>query len=361
MTRSSVAATRTVADLGEFGLIDRIRAALLGNDVGLVLGIGDDTAAFKASPGMLLLATCDIQIEGRHFRREHCTPYQLGRRAAAINLSDIGAMGGLPRYALVSLALPPETEVAWVDELYRGLREELATYDASVIGGNVSASGHDMVIDVTLLGEVAEEQLLRRDGARPGDVVLTTGTLGESLLGRLALERGLEGRKPAVARVTAAHLTPAPRVREGRAIAGAGGATAMIDVSDGLAVDLGHLCRASGVEARLFADRVPLSPEAREVAALLGVDPLEAALHGGEDYELVFTCPRSEADRIAAVVRAETGAPVTEIGAITAGDGMTLVSSDGTERRLDPRGWDHFVSVPGEGEHEGQSPSKSSL
>ena len=344
MTRTA-SKTQTVADLGEFGLIDRIKAMLPRGNDRVALGIGDDTAALKTSPGMLLLATCDIQVEGRHFRLEHISPHQLGRRSAAINLSDIAAMGGRPTYALVSLALPQATEVAWVDELYRGLGDELGAHGALVVGGNLSGSARDVVIDITLMGEVAEPMLVRRGGARTGDAVLVTGWLGESLLGRLALERGLDSTTPAAARVIEAHLTPAPRVREGQAVAARKGATAMIDVSDGLAADLGHICSDSGVGARLVAGALPVSPEAREVAANLGVDAIEAALHGGEDYELLFTCPVDEAERTAADVVAATGTPVARIGEIVRGEGIELVTSDGSRSSVEPRGWDHFAPV----------------
>ena len=176
MTRAA-AKTPTVGELGEFALIDRIRRTL-GEATGVAVGIGDDAAAVRPTPSKLLLATCDIQVEGRHFIKSRITPEQLGRRAAAVNLSDIAAMGGRPTHALVSLALPVSTEVEWVERLYEGLREGFAEHGAVVIGGNLSGSAREIVIDVTLHGEADEPALLRRSGARPGDAVLVTGTLG---------------------------------------------------------------------------------------------------------------------------------------------------------------------------------------
>ena len=342
MTRPATTSGATIADLGEFGLIDVIKGMMPPADSRLVLGIGDDTAAFRTSPGKLLLTTCDIQVEDRHFRREHISAHQLGRRSAAINLSDIAAMGGQPLYALVSLALPQETEVDWVRELYLGLREELGRFDAAVIGGNLSASAEGVIIDITLLGEVTEEFVLRRSGARPGDAILVTGAFGASIIGRLALERRLSRARREVARVVEAHLTPTPRMKEGLAIAAAGTATAMIDVSDGLASDLGHICDASGVGARIFADRVPIVAETRALAGELGVDVLRAALHGGEDYELILTCAPSEAATLAHRVQEETGTAVAEIGQITQGLERLLVLPGGGEEALKPAGWDHF-------------------
>ncbi len=332
----------TIASLGEFGLIDRIAGLAPAQDPNLVVGIGDDCAAFRPTPGLLTLATCDVQVEGRHFLRQRIGPYELGRRSAAINLSDIGAMGGRPRYALVSLALPEATEVAWVDELYRGMREELGRFGAYVIGGNLSGSADGVVIDITLLGEVVQERMLLRSGARPGDAVLVTGRLGDSALGRLALERAMGRTDAAAAKLVQAHLTPTPRVREGQAIAETGLGASLIDVSDGLAGDLGHICERSKVGARLEASRLPISKEAKAAAASLGVDVLPLALHGGEDYELIVTCKPGQASRLARAVEQATGTPLTQIGTITKGPGMTLVLPDGAERPLEPRGWDHY-------------------
>ena len=338
MTRAA-AKTPTVGELGEFALIDRIRRTL-GDAPDVALGIGDDAAAVRPSPGKLLLATCDIQVEGRHFIKARIGPEQLGRRAAAVNLSDVAAMGGHPTHALVSLALPAGTEVDWVERLYDGLRDGFAEHGAVVIGGNLSGSSAEIVIDVTLHGEVDEGAMLRRSRARPGAAVLVTGDLGAARAGLLALDAGLVG-EPADA-AARAHLVPAARVDEGLAIAASGLATAAIDVSDGFAADLGHLCEASQTGARIFAERIPVSPAARDVAANLGFDPLLAALHGGEDYELIVTCASEHADALIDAVRRATGTPLTAVGEITEAPGLRLVEPGGNERSLDSSGWDHF-------------------
>ena len=341
MSRAA-AKTPTVGELGEFALIDRIRRTL-GDAPGVALGIGDDAAAVRPSPGKLLLATCDIQVEGRHFIKARIGPEQLGRRAAAVNLSDVAAMGGRPTHALVSLALPADTEVEWVERLYDGLRDGFAEHGAAVIGGNLSGSSTEIVIDVTLHGEVDEASLLRRSGARPGDAVLVTGDLGAARAGLLALDACLTGESADAA--AQAHLVPTARVDEGLAIAASGLATAAIDVSDGCAADLGHLCEASGTGARVFADRLPVSPAARDVAANLGFDPLLAALHGGEDYELIVTCAAHDADALIEAVRRATGTPLTAVGEITDAPGLRLVEPGGNERLLDSAGWDHFAGA----------------
>ncbi len=333
-----------VQDIGEFGLIERIAALMRRSaeaDRGVVLGIGDDTAVLDIGGPRLLLATIDIQVEGRHFRRERIDPRRLGRRTAAINLSDIGAMGGAPRWALVSLALPPELEVAWVEELYRGLAAELGRFEAVVVGGNLSG-GEQVVIDLALLGEVERGRLLRRDGARPGDLILVTGTLGASAAGRFALEAGLDPADPQVAPLVEAHLTPTPRVVEGQAVAATGRVTAAIDLSDGLSSDLGHICDRSGVGAVVEAARLPIRAETRAVAARLGLDPVGLALAGGEDYELLITAPPAAAPALAAAVRAATGVSLTAVGEIAPATAGRWLARDGERLPLAAAGWDHF-------------------
>ncbi len=330
-----------IDELGEFGLIDRIARLTGAAPDGTVAGIGDDTAVLDIGGPRLLLATIDIQVEGRHFLRGRTDPHDLGRRTAAINLSDIGAMGGAPRWALVSLALPPKLEVAWVESLYRGLAEELGRFGAAVVGGNLSG-GEGIVIDLALLGEAEREQVLYRSGARPGDVILVTGHLGCSAAGRLALDAGLDPADPAVARVVAAHRLPWPRVRAGQAIAATGYATAMLDLSDGLASDLGHVCDASGAGALVDASLLPIDAETRRVADRLGADPVWLAVAGGEDYELLCTAPPDTVEHLRAAVKRAEDLPLTAIGRITpAAEGRRLLV-DGRATPLNAAGWDHF-------------------
>ncbi len=330
-----------ITEIGEFGLIDRVKEAIGPPGGGVVVGIGDDVAVLRARGDKYLLATCDIQVEGIHFLKKAISPYQLGRKAAAINISDIAAMGGLPTYLLVSLALPTETTVEYVDRLYEGLKKETALAGVQIVGGNMSHSS-GIMIDIFLLGEVEAEHLLLRSGARPGDKVLVTGSVGDSGAGLALLldptrDRSGEGAK----QVLKAHLTPTPRLKEGRAIARTRIATSMIDVSDGTVSDVGHICEASGVGVRLWADSLPISPVTRAVARAWGKDPLEWALHAGEDYELIFTAPADKAEELAILVEKETTTPVTIIGEIIE-EGMNLVLPSGESLPLEPRGWDHF-------------------
>ncbi len=334
----------TVGTLSEFGLIARITKLVPSADGRLVLGIGDDCAAFRQNSEKLLLVTCDIQLEGRHFLKERIAAKELGLRCAAVNLSDIAAMGGAPLYAVVSLGLPPQTSASWVDGLYAGLRESLSRFDASVIGGNITSSDM-LIIDITLLGEVAESEMLRRSTAKSGQAILVTGHLGASAMGRLALDRKLRPSK-SLAPLVKAHRTPMPRVAEGRVIAASRLATAMIDVSDGLAGDLGHICEMSNVGASLDASSLPISPQTLSVARSLNLDPLHVALHGGEDYELLFTCPKEHAQSLASRIRRETGTPVAVIGETTAAKGIVLKRPGGKRQPIEPKAWDHFAKQP---------------
>jgi len=323
----------TIADLGEFGLIDRISRRLRHPDGDVVAGIGDDTAVLDTGGPRLLLATVDMQVEGRHFIRGRTPPELLGRRVGAVNLSDIAAMGGTPRWALVSLALPSSLPVGWVDAFYEGLDGILGEFGAFVVGGNLSG-GTRITADLTLLGEVDRDRLLTRSGAQPGDLICVTGTLGRSAAGRAALDAGLTG--PDVEEAIRTHLAPTPRVREGQALAATGRVTAAIDLSDGLAGDLAHICDASHRGAVVHASRLPLAEDTDAIAQQLGLDATTLALTGGEDFELLFTVPPDALDEVRAAV---AGMSVMVIGEIRpAEDGRRLIGADGGI----VGGWDHF-------------------
>lgn len=332
-----------VSEVGEFDLIDRLARRLKPPNPDVLVGIGDDVAVLRVGEDRCILATCDVQVAGIHFLPEKVDPYRLGRRCAAVNLSDIAAVGGRPTHFLVSLLLPSDTDVAFLEALYDGLSDEAGRYGADVVGGNVSSS-RCLQIDLTLLGEAAPEHVLRRGGARPGDRVLVTGRVGASAAGlALVLNPALDVPEPFRRSVLDAHLTPTPRLPESQAIVAAGGATAMIDVSDGLAQDLGHICDASGVGVRIRAEAVPIDEATRWVAQAAARDPLEWGLGGGEDYELLFTARPERVEGIVAAVQQATGTPVAVIGEVVrAAQGRRLVFADGREAELAPRGWVHF-------------------
>jgi len=339
----------SLGGLGERGLIRRIRRSAAANPAspGVEVGIGDDTAVLAVPPGHRLLATTDLLIEDVHFRRTSAAPSDIGWKALAVNLSDIAAMGGIPRWALVALAVPAEADVEAVDAFYAGMAEAAAPHGVTVVGGDTSASPGGWTVNVTLLGIHPGEPRLRSH-ARAGDAVAVTGSLGLSAAGLHALEIGLDRAREAglpaarIGEVTRAHLRPRARVAEGRWLGQARGVHAMMDCSDGLATDLGHICRESGVGARVRLERIPVAPAAREAAHALGADALEWSVSGGEDYELVLTCDPAEADHLIAGLREATGTPLTVIGRIEGAAGEPVfVDADGAPVAV-RGGFEHF-------------------
>ncbi len=335
----------TIGRLGEFALIDRITERLGPARGDTVIGAGlDDAAVLRLPDGRLQLATIDGQVAGVHFLLERTPPDLIGRKAAAVNLSDIAAMGGRPTHALAALAAPADLPAELVLQLVDGLAGELARWGADLVGGNLSR--HDtLVLDLALLGEVEPAALLTRAGARAGDALLVTGALGGAAAGLALILSELEGRAVAIAAadqraVLARQQAPEPRLTVAPLL-GPAGATAAVDISDGLAADAGHICDQSRVGVRIEAARLPIGAATRAVAAALGRDPLAWALGGGEDYELLFTAPAARAEALATEVLAATGIPITRIGTITAGPERSLILPDGGTRPL-AGGWRHF-------------------
>ena len=327
-------------------IVGVMRTILSGPAPGVVLGPGDDAALVELGRHTGVL-TADMLVEGVHFDRDATTPQDLGFKALSVNVSDVAAMGGSPRFAVVSLALTEDVEAGWVVELYGGLREAAGEYGMSVVGGDTSRAPV-VVISIAVTGEVAVGRAVTRSGAKPGDRLAVTGTLGGSSAGLRLLRvdprriRGAAASERARALI-AAHVRPLARVGEGQTLAQAG-ATAMIDVSDGLALDLARLCRASGTAAAVRLASVPVAPGLDELRALIGADPLELALGGGEDYELLVALPRDAIEPARALLAERFGTPLTEIGELRAGEGIVAVEADGSERALVPSGWDHFAS-----------------
>ena len=342
MTMSS----KTIKDVGEFGLIAKIHELLLREGIqsdAVTTGIGDDAAAFCPHPGMEILLTCDALVEGRHYLPDYIGPFDLGRRAMAINISDIGAMGGYPLYALVSLGLKGDTLVEDVMDLYKGFVTELNPMGASVVGGNITKSTQ-VFIDITLVGEVERGKAIRRSGAKAGDAILITGFPGRSVGGlKLLLHAGKPAQDLRKHPLVKAYNTPTHRAREGRAVLQSGYATAMIDTSDGFLGDLGHICQESHVGAELVQRQLPLSRDLQETASELDADPYDWLLGESDDYELIITCPPKHAGDIRAAIGAISDVPVTEVGRVTSPEqGLTLITADGTRRAVTPAGWNHF-------------------
>jgi thiamine-monophosphate kinase len=345
---SKVPTMQTVGDLGEFGIIARLTQGLPPRP-DVVLGVGDDAALLDVgSADALLVATCDAQVEGTHFRLDRATPEQIGQRAMTVNVSDIAAMGALPRFALVSLLLPATFDIAVLEGIYAGLRSACTEYGVALVGGNVVRNPERLIIDITLLGTAAREHVLRRDGAKPGDAILMTGTAGAAAAGlRLLDDPGLAERiAPNMrAMLEAAQRTPSARVAAGQWLA-RNGATAALDISDGLAADLAHLCAASGVGAVLDAASLPIVQPTRVIAETIGCAASDLALFGGEDYELLFTAPAAQAADLAAGLFVATHTRATIIGTTQAAPGMWLQTASGT-LPLPARGWDHLRAADG--------------
>ena len=341
--------------------LERIAALVSGlpKGEGVIVGPGDDAAVLRPRDNRDLVATTDAFVEGRHFRRDLLTPAEAGARLAAANLSDLAAMAAEPRWALLSLVVPSAWSLAECLLLQRACARTLAADGAAIVGGNLASGDGAFSATLTLLGDVARDRAWRRAGAKPGDVLAVTGTPG-SAAAFLAL--ALWGNPPSRARVphdvVERVVSPPSRVRVARALAASGGVTAAIDISDGLAADLAHLCAASGVGARIDEASLPgddpLLAAARVLSAHAGQErgPLPAGeralltrlrLGASDDYELLLAIAPakwSDCERVAN----DAGVPLTRVGEIVAGDARTLRTSSGDERALDERGWDHFAS-----------------
>ena len=336
----------TLSDIGEFGLIHRIDTLLKKEDFntkGTVVGIGDDTASILPKEGFELLITCDSVVEGRHFLLEYMNFYDLGRRAMTVNISDIGAMGGVPLYALISLGLMADINVSDIEDMYRGFIAELKPFSASIIGGNITKVESSLFVDITLIGEIKAGQTVRRSTARIGDAILVTGYPGEAAAGLdLLLHRSFE-HIPYEHPLIKAYVSPGHRALEGFAIASTGLATAMIDTSDGLLSDLAHICSDSGVGADLSRRDLPVSKALRDLADQNQQDPYELCTRDSDDYELVITCAPEHTEDIKAAIHKISDVPVSTIGTVTDEEGVFQWKlPDGSRQPFSPRGWDHF-------------------
>jgi len=308
--------------MSERALIQSIRRRADGGSGGR--GIGDDCAVLRIPPGQEALITADFSLEGVHFRREWHPPDAVGHRCLTRGLSDIAAMGGTPRAAFLSLALPAELPQAWVDRFIAGLLKLAARFSVTLAGGDTAQSPAGVLADIVVLGSVPAGQAILRSGAKLGDFIYVTGTLGSAIADLNRLRDG-EKLRP---KLHPKHFYPEPRVAVGQFLREKRLASAMIDISDGLSTDLGHICEESRTGAVVQAESLP---------AISGKDGLTFALHGGDEYELLFTAhPKHR------IPKQIAGVPITRIGEITRGRQMKLVRADGTKEVLKPGGWEHF-------------------
>jgi thiamine-monophosphate kinase len=335
-------------------LVGKLRALFATRRRDVLVGIGDDAAVLTAAGR--LVATTDVVVEGHDFRKD-ADPRRLGRKALNVNLSDLAAMGASPLWALIALGLPRRTDPEWLDAFAEGVREAAQEHGVAIVGGDLSASSLPFAA-ITALGRAPAKRPIRRDGARAGDTLYVSGTLGSAAAGFLLLEAGYRlaadksvkgpGRKrlapprsTEVARLIRHQIDPRPMVELGRTLAKEGVVSAAIDLSDGLARDLHRLCRASGLSATLDLSRLPVDTGLKELRSLVRLDPLRLALFGGEDYGLLFTVPRrktTHADRLSARFA------IRPIGVVDRrhDPGTAWLRTPGGERRLPDAGWDHF-------------------
>jgi thiamine-monophosphate kinase len=328
---------------GEDALVRAIRelAARAGTGAGVRVGIGDDCAVLAPTPGAALLAKTDLMIEDVHFRRRWAEPADIGWKAMAVNLSDIASMGGRPRWALVALACPEDAPGDEIMAFYEGALALARRHDVTLVGGDTSSSPAGWFINVMLLGEATAPCL--RSTARPGDLIAVTGSLGRSAAGLAVLERGTAPAGVSAAHlagVTAAHLRPEPRMAEGLWLGEAGGVTAMMDISDGIGIDLPRLLGESRVGATVDVERLPVDEATRAVAGALGADVAAWATGGGEDYELLLTCEPGAFERLARGLAGREGARLTRIGEIVAGPPAASWLARGREVTV-ARGFEH--------------------
>lgn len=313
-----------------------------------ITGIGDDAAVVRATSGKEIVITTDLLVEDIDFRRTTIPPYLLGHKALAVSLSDIAAMGARPRWSLISLGVPADVwQTDFVDRLYSGLFELAGCYDVQLIGGDTSRTEEKIVIDSIVLGECAAGRAIKRSGAQPGDQIFVTGSLGAAAAGLRLVERGAhlaeqkidEEDSQKLDHVLLRQLRPEPRVGWGIVLGEERLATAMIDISDGLSSDLNHLCEAGGVGALIESSLLPIDSQVTELCGRRALDPLQLALHGGEDFELLFTVKPGDVNRLP---RRVDGAQITRIGEVRASDQGVRISEGTRIWELNPGGWKHF-------------------
>ncbi len=329
----------SVSELAEHALIERIHRRVAGASPCVVVGIGDDAAVVEPERGSLTVITTDAMVETVHFDRRYCPLDTVGHKALAVNLSDLAAMGATPRHALVSLALPSALPLSELDAFLDGLVAVATQHRTTIVGGNITKSGGPLFVDVTAVGSVRRRRVLRRNAVRAGDDLYVSGEVGGAAAGLASLQASAD----AAAGSELCHrryLQPEPRVRLGTQLGKNKAARACIDLSDGLADGIRQLAAASHVGFVITGDDIPVAPETRRWFEATGVDPVTAALIGGEDYELLFSAPTSRRRSIAAIGRLSDGIPLTRIGRATK-DLSCILVRNGHEESL-PKGYEHF-------------------
>ena len=329
-------------EIGEFGFIEKVSRGCLIRPDSVVKAIGDDAAAFATVPEELTLVTTDLLVERVHFKMNGISGFALGHKSLAVNLSDIAAMGGTAREAFVSIAIPKNCPIDYLEDFYDGMKSLASEFDVNILGGDTTGSKADLVINIAVVGSVPEDEILCRDKARPGDVIFSTGFLGDSRAGLYLILNEIEADTKGLEELKSTHLMPKPFLREGRFLARRPGLHAAIDVSDGLSSDIGHIAKESGAGVRLYSEKIPVSPSLVEFCERFDFDPVEYALAGGEDYTLLCTISPDRMDSVARDYLKTFKEPLYPIGEIMQDKKMEIIGLDNEVRSLSPMGWDHF-------------------
>jgi thiamine-monophosphate kinase len=333
---------KTFKNISEFKFIERIRPGCLVQPDRVVKAIGDDAAAFTVKPDRVMLLTTDLLIERVHFITQATSGFDLGYKALAVNLSDIAAMGGTALDAFVSIGIPATMAMDFIEEFYRGLKSLAAEFNVNILGGDTTGSKTDLVVNIAVTGEVTANKMLGRDQAQAGDIIFSSGFLGDSRAGLHLLCNPEETECDTWTQLKHAHLKPRPHLREGQFLASYPAVHAAIDVSDGLSSDLAHILKVSAKGARLTATAIPVSEQLERFCRHFDFEPTAYALAGGEDYVLVCTVAPKQADTIAQAFEHQFGRPLFKIGTVTPSGPLEIVEANGTAKPLKPDGWDHF-------------------
>ncbi len=337
-----------IKDLRERTISEKSSLPITPGHSGLISGIGDDAAVVRNASGKDTVLSADLLVEDIDFRRTTTPPFLLGHKALAVSLSDVAAMGARPRWSILSIGVPADVwESDFIDKFYDGLLSLAGRYDVQLIGGDTSRTSEKIVVDSTLIGECNAGFAVSRAGAKPGDLIFVTGTLGGAAGGLRLVERGAHladqnltaSDTDSLDHLLLRHLRPEPRVGWGLVLGQERLAAAMIDISDGLSSDLNHLCEASGVGAYIEATKIPVDTHVVDLSGRRALDPLQLALHGGEDFELLFTVTPEMAAKLP---RRVDGVAITRIGEIKERSHGIKISEGTRVWELEPRGWDHF-------------------
>ncbi|MCX8124134.1 MAG: thiamine-phosphate kinase [Spirochaetes bacterium] len=330
-------------DIGEFGFIRRITPDCIYNTKNVIRAIGDDAAVFSIGNNECVVLTTDLLVERVHFIREAMTGYQLGYKSLAVNLSDIAAMGAVPQHAFISIGIPKETQIEYLDEIYLGMKDLAKQYNVNILGGDTTSSKADLIINVAVTGVATKDRILYRNTARENDIIFCTGFLGDSRAGLDFILKSKQPIKDYEKRLYQAHCEPRPHIEEGLFLASTGAVRSCIDVSDGLSSDLMHIAEESNVGFVLKEVALPVSSDLVEYCKEHEYNATEYVLAGGEDYVLLCTVDAALADTVEKEFYDTFKRPLYRIGSITNDKKYLMQTKNGNFMDIKPAGWDHFA------------------